>query len=384
MSYSLAGTRPSPEDLRDIKYASPYTPEELPEKVDLRSWVMSVEQQGAIGSCVANGVTSACELIAAKHGENIQLSRMFLYNATKEFEGRLGEEGLYTRDAYKVARKYGMALEADYPYDLAMDDVAPSDEAYALADDYRVHRYEKVIHWRDKYFEGRMHDIKSALHEGMPVGVSFLVNATLYDIKGDPKTHDYRMINKDRPDIGGHFMLIVGYDDTTKRFIVLNSWGEEWGDRGYGHLPYQIIDEPFCEGYVVRKFNDYEEEREVGVHLERSGKQYITATIVPPPELMHDTVKVWMAAKHTPTGTIYVRQPRSGLDGRRLTGAQEEWKPLSTHGLTPVVDNYLLSDDNFIDVMTWTPALEQFEDVEFFVGFGKDELTMHVSKVHEI
>jgi hypothetical protein len=34
--------------------------------------------------------------------------------------------------------------------------------------------------------------------------------------------------------------------------------------------------------------------------------------------------------------------------------------------------------------MIWTPALEKFEDVEFFVGFGKDELTMHVSKVHEI
>ena len=35
---------------------------------------------------------------------------------------------------------------------------------------------------------------------------------------------------------GLHAMLIVGYNDRQSIFIVRNSWGTSWGDRGYGYL----------------------------------------------------------------------------------------------------------------------------------------------------
>jgi C1A family cysteine protease len=41
--------------------------------------------------------------------------------------------------------------------------------------------------------------------------------------------------------LGGHAVLIVGYDDTKKCLIVRNSWGENWGDKGYFYLPYQFV-----------------------------------------------------------------------------------------------------------------------------------------------
>ena len=41
--------------------------------------------------------------------------------------------------------------------------------------------------------------------------------------------------------LGGHAVLIVGYNDTTQRFIVRNSWGTGWGDKGYFYMPYQVI-----------------------------------------------------------------------------------------------------------------------------------------------
>jgi C1A family cysteine protease len=44
----------------------------------------------------------------------------------------------------------------------------------------------------------------------------------------------------------GHAMLIVGYDDGGSgrgEWLVRNSWGDGWGDRGYGYLPYQYVEQ---------------------------------------------------------------------------------------------------------------------------------------------
>ena len=41
--------------------------------------------------------------------------------------------------------------------------------------------------------------------------------------------------------LGGHAVLIVGYNKTNNTFIVRNSWGQNWGDRGYFYMPFQVI-----------------------------------------------------------------------------------------------------------------------------------------------
>ena len=43
---------------------------------------------------------------------------------------------------------------------------------------------------------------------------------------------------------GGHAMLAVGYSDPDEMFIVRNSWGPDWGDKGYCYIPYDYNDEP--------------------------------------------------------------------------------------------------------------------------------------------
>ena len=45
-------------------------------------------------------------------------------------------------------------------------------------------------------------------------------------------------------DYGYHAMVIVGYTDETKHFVVRNSWGEHFGDRGYCYIPYSYICDP--------------------------------------------------------------------------------------------------------------------------------------------
>ena len=41
--------------------------------------------------------------------------------------------------------------------------------------------------------------------------------------------------------LGGHCVLAVGYDDAKQRFIIRNSWGDAWGMKGYGTLPYGYL-----------------------------------------------------------------------------------------------------------------------------------------------
>jgi C1A family cysteine protease len=41
--------------------------------------------------------------------------------------------------------------------------------------------------------------------------------------------------------LGGHAVLAVGYDDDKQWIIFRNSWGESWGDKGYGYLPYKYV-----------------------------------------------------------------------------------------------------------------------------------------------
>jgi C1A family cysteine protease len=55
---------------------------------------------------------------------------------------------------------------------------------------------------------------------------------------------------------GLHAMLCVGYSEADEMFIVRNSWGEEWGDKGYCYMPYQyVINEKFNLGdsWIIKR-----------------------------------------------------------------------------------------------------------------------------------
>lgn len=55
--------------------------------------------------------------------------------------------------------------------------------------------------------------------------------------------------------LGGHAVVLVGYDDDSQRFIVRNSWGEGWGQAGYVELPYAYVTHPqlASDFWVIRK-----------------------------------------------------------------------------------------------------------------------------------
>ena len=50
--------------------------------------------------------------------------------------------------------------------------------------------------------------------------------------------------------LGGHAILAVGYDDRQRRFTIRNSWGSNWGLKGYFTIPYDyVIDENLADDF---------------------------------------------------------------------------------------------------------------------------------------
>jgi hypothetical protein len=382
IKYVLANTRPSISDHRDIPYRSSYLPEDLPSSVDMREDVYEIENQGSIGSCVANGVASSCELLAKRNDKPIDLSRMFLYNATKVYSNRIGKEGLYARDAYHVAYKQGMPTEGYYPYDISKDNIEPSLEDYKEAFNNRIDRYENVVWWNTSDSSKKIHDIKSALSEGLPVGFAMLICASLVDLKGSWKEHNYKGIDQDNTKLGGHYMLIVGYDDEVQKFLVQNSWGTSWGDNGYCGLPYDIVNEPFFEAWVARSFKGMEVPETTGIKLEFINRYRIEARIVPEKEDIGKVVKVWMGGIDT-DGNIYIKKPVPSIEGSVST-MPDIWLPLQKAGsigsIPPVQENYLLDNDNHITIINWLD-LSKFKGAKIYVGYGTSVYNMKVEKI---
>jgi len=61
------------------------------------------------------------------------------------------------------------------------------------------------------------------------------------------------MPGKDEVPLGGHAVLVVGYDMNEKRFIVRNSWGSGWGKNGYFTLPFEYVDKMGNDFWTIKK-----------------------------------------------------------------------------------------------------------------------------------
>jgi C1A family cysteine protease len=99
----------------------------------------------------------------------------------------------------------------------------------------------------------------NALSNGYPVVIGFTVYSSFatgnwYYTTADmpyPNTRSERVL-------GGHAVLLVGYNNFTQRFIVKNSWGSNWGDNGYFYMPYQVIKNTAMstDFWVIKKVNN--------------------------------------------------------------------------------------------------------------------------------
>jgi C1A family cysteine protease len=155
------------------------------------------------------------------------------------------DNGAQIRDGVKSVNKLGVCPETEWPYDATPADPStnvwppgarpaqkPTPDCYKTALNHQVVSYQRVN--RD------LAQMKGCLAAGYP----FVFGFTVYDAFESAevaKTGVLNMPTSDERVVGGHAVLAVGYDDVAQRFIVRNSWGAKWGQKGYFTIPYAYL-----------------------------------------------------------------------------------------------------------------------------------------------
>jgi C1A family cysteine protease len=219
-------------DFRDLKLTRPEALPPLPASVDLRPYCPPVYDQGSLGSCTANALCGADEIDQIRQGSNHVFgpSRLFVYYFERFLEGTVStDSGAQIRDGVKVLNRFGVCHESLWPYDVSQFAVQPPATAITAAVPNRVSKYQSIDN-------SNIDNLKYALSQKYPVVFGFTVYES-FESDQVAQTGLVPMPTAGEQVMGGHAVVAVGYNTSTGRITVRNSWGSTWGDHGYCYFP---------------------------------------------------------------------------------------------------------------------------------------------------
>jgi C1A family cysteine protease len=229
------GWRPDTPDHRDRRYTSKLSAAILPDNVDLSTFFPPNYDQGELGSCTGNGIAGVIQYCRARDRlvPDFIPSRLFIYWNERNMEGTVDSDaGAEIRDGIKSVATLGVPPEDTWPYDIQKFKMKPWDGAYLKAKQDLVKTYARVNQTVD--------DIRACVADAWPV-VFGIVLYESFQSDAVNNTGLVPMPSTTEKVVGGHCMIIVGYDHPRQLFQVRNSWGTSWGDKGNCWIPYDYI-----------------------------------------------------------------------------------------------------------------------------------------------
>ena len=226
----------------------------LKKSINLREYCSPIDNQGDLNSCTAHAGVGLVEYFEIKtSGKYINASKMFLYKATRNLAKSTTDSGAQLRTTMAAMVLFGIPPEKYWPYYESQVNKEPTAFCYAFAQNYQALQYYRLDTPGITPEELLTH-IKINLAYQLPIMFGF----STYQSINEPKTKKTGMIpypNQNESAIDGHAVVAVGYDDDLKiennyygqteptegAFLIRNSWGRKWGDKGYGWLPYDYV-----------------------------------------------------------------------------------------------------------------------------------------------
>jgi C1A family cysteine protease len=223
-----------------------------PASVDLRASWWSIGNQEDTGSCVGwastDGVMRYHLVKSGKLGQKERVSPRATWMASKETDEFVNRpetfiegSGTSLKAAMNICRKYGVVPETMLPFHISTKMYTGNEDAFfATAAQRRATAYFNM----NKSFS----QWRTWLASQGPIMVALGVDETW-----DNATATQGRLDTFKPNTvrGGHAVCLVGYTKD-KRFIVRNSWGTAWGDKGFAYASEAYITSGFFnESYGV-------------------------------------------------------------------------------------------------------------------------------------
>lgn len=173
------------------------------------------------------------EMGLKKRKRQVRPSTAYLFHRSRQLDGTLNNGpryGSYCITAARVLASWGTISEKRFPVPKPL--VWPFIEPPGVD---RIAKYQRSnFHFRVR----SINDAKVCLAAGMPFSFSVPISVKWRN------TNDGRISNLTKSDVitEYHAVMAMGYDDHTQLLKFRNSWGENWGDKGYGYLPYAYFE----------------------------------------------------------------------------------------------------------------------------------------------
>jgi C1A family cysteine protease len=236
---------PSMPDLKQFLF--------LPSVVDLSLWCSDIEDQGVLNSCTAFAGIALLEYFMNRSaGKYTDVSPLFLYKATRDLMKLSGDVGASVREMMKAMALFGVPPEQYWPYSEAKVDAEPSQFCYSYAQSYQALKYFRLDYGGISQ-ELLLFQIKAVLAAGLPCVFGFTAYTSIFEpAHASQGVVPFPHYQQDRV-VGGHAVMAVGYDDhkviqrrdrdqpSVGAILIRNSFGAEWGQNGYGWLPYDYV-----------------------------------------------------------------------------------------------------------------------------------------------
>jgi C1A family cysteine protease len=238
----ILSSRPVREMLQKLKRSGNGRHRE-PKQVDWRAYCSAVGDQQDLQSCTAHACLGLTEYFERRaHGKSLDGSRLFLYKMARQLQQRSGDQGASLRATLKAMVRFGTPPAHYWPYDTTEFDKEPASFLYSFARDFHSIRYLRLDPPNSTGAE-ILDNMKSFLAAGLASMFGFSLISSISQAADIPAPTMFDSVR------GGHAVVTVGYDDhhkirsTKGAFLICNSWGSDWGDDGYGWLPYVYIQE---------------------------------------------------------------------------------------------------------------------------------------------
>jgi C1A family cysteine protease len=257
----------------------------LPYAVDLSYWCSTIEDQGSLNACTSFAGLGLFEYFANRsRGKYTDGSALFLYKSARNLMNLTGDVGASVRETMKAIALFGIPPETTWPYNSDYVDEEPPPFCYAYAQSYQALKYFRLDHAgisRDTL----LLQVKAMLAAGFPSMFGFTIYSSAYWAENIEKGHIPIPNSRQDKVMGGHAVVAVGYDDYRKvdsansnyfsqgAFLIRNSWGTDWGHRGYGWLPYDYVLQGFTRDWWSILKTEWFNEDDFGMGARGTGEE---------------------------------------------------------------------------------------------------------------